>query len=117
MPVIGMVSRPHCENSKPAHSSGKKLIDIADVVLDNHCPPGDCIIELDGLEWRTGPTSTLTGGMIINMLRVEVAEKLLARGFKPELLPSHQFVGNVSADEQLDRFYEGYRKSLVHLFQ
>ena len=116
MPVVAMVSRPHCENSKPAHSSGKKLIDVADVVLDNHCPPGDCILELEGLEWRTGPTSTLTGGMIMNMLRVEVAEKLLARGIKPELLPSHQFVGNVSADEQLDRFYEGYRKSLAHLF-
>ena len=50
-------------------------------------------------------------------LRVEVAEKLLARGVKPELLPSHQFVGNVSADEQLDRFYEAYRKSLAHLYQ
>ena len=117
MPVIGVVSRPHCENSPPAHSSGKKLIDIADVVIDNQCPPGDCLIELEGLEWRTGPTSTVTGGMLMNMLRVEVAEMLLARGIKPELLPSHQFVGNVSAEEQLDRFYEGYRKSLAHLFQ
>jgi len=36
---------------------------------------------------------------------------------KPELLPSHQFVGNVSAEEQLDRFYEGYRKSLKHLYE
>lgn len=117
MPVIGVVSRPHCENSKPAHSSGEKLIDIADVVLNNHCPPGDCLLELEGLEWRTGPTSTVLGGMLMNMLRVDVAEKLLARGVKPELLPSHQFVGNTSADEQLDRFYEAYRKSLAHLYQ
>ena len=55
--------------------------------------------------------------MMMNMLRCEVAERLLARGVKPELLPSHQFVGNVSADEQLDRFYEGYRKSLKHLYE
>ena len=55
--------------------------------------------------------------MLMNMLRVDVAEKLLARGVKPELLPSHQFVGNTSADEQLDRFYEAYRKSLAHLYQ
>ncbi len=117
MPVIAMVSRPHCENSKPAHSSGKKLIDLADVVLDNHCPPGDCILELEGLEWRTGPTSTVTGGMLMNMLRVATAEKMLARGIKPELLPSHQFIGNDSAEEQLERFYEAYRKSLAHLFR
>ena len=116
LPVIGVVSRPHCENSPPAHSSGKKLIDLADVVLDNQCPPGDCLLELEGMEWRTGPTSTVTGGMLINMLRVEVAERLLQRGHKPEVLPSHQFIGNTSAEEQLDRFYEAYRKSLAHLY-
>lgn len=117
MKVIGVCSRPHCEQSTPAHSSGKKLIDVADVILDNHCPPGDCVVELEGLEWRTGPTSTVTGGMLMNMLRCETAERLLAKGHKPELLPSHQFVGNVSAEEQLERFYEGYRKSLKHLYE
>jgi uncharacterized phosphosugar-binding protein len=117
MPVISIVSRGHCENSMPSHSSGKKLVDVSDIILDNQCPPGDCITELDGLEWRTGPTSTLTGAMLINMLRIEVAERLLKRGIKPEILPSHQFVGNTSADEQLERFYEAYRKSLAHLYQ
>ena len=71
---------------------------------------------MDGLEWRTGPASTVTGAMIINMLRCETAARLLARGIKPVLLPSHQFVGNASAAEQLERFYEAYRKSLAHLY-
>lgn len=115
--VIALVSRKHCEQSPAAHSSGTKLIDHADIVLDNQCPPGDCVLELDGLEWRTGPTSTVTGSMIINMLRCETAAKLLERGVKPVLLPSHQFVGNTSAEEQLERFYEAYRTSLAHLFQ
>jgi uncharacterized phosphosugar-binding protein len=117
MPVIGIVSRQHCERSEPAHSSGKKLIDVSDIVIDNHCPPGDCVFEVDGLDWRTGPVSTVTGAMIINMLRCEVAERLVARGVKPELLPSHQFVGNSSAAEQLERFYESYRRSLQHLYE
>lgn len=116
MPVIGLVSRRHSEQSAPAHSSGKKLIDIADVVLDNQCPPGDCVLELDGLEWRTGPASTVTGAMIMNMVRCETAERLLQLGHKPVLLPSHQFVGNTSAEQQLERFYEEYRKSLAHLY-
>ena len=116
MPVIAIVSREHCEQSVPGHPSGKKLIDAADIVLDNHCPAGDCVVELDGLEWRTGPVSTVTGGMLINMLRVAVAEKLLARGVKPAMLPSHQFIGNKSAEEQLEVFFEAYRKSLAHLY-
>ena len=117
LPVIGICSRRHCEQSVPAHSSGKKLIDAADVILDNQCPPGDCVMELEGLEWRTGPTSTVTGGMLMNMLRCETAERLLARGHKPTLLPSHQFIGNTSAEAQLELFYDDYRKSLRHLYE
>jgi hypothetical protein len=55
--------------------------------------------------------------MIINMLRVETAQRLLARGHTPVMLPSHQFVGNTSAEEQLERFYEAYRRSLRHLYE
>jgi uncharacterized phosphosugar-binding protein len=117
LPVIAIVSRAHSEQVAAAHSSGKKLIDVADVVIDNQCPPGDSVLELEGLEWRTGPSSTVTGAMIINMLRVETAQRLLARGHTPVMLPSHQFVGNTSAEEQLERFYEAYRRSLRHLYE
>ncbi len=61
LPVIAIVSKAHCEQAKAAHSSGKKLIDCADLIIDNQCPPGDCVVELEGLEWRTGPISTITG--------------------------------------------------------
>jgi len=115
--VIAIVSKAHCEESKAAHSSGKKLTDCADLVIDNLCPPGDCVLELEGLEWRTGPVSTITGAMIINMIRCAAAEALLQRGMKPVILPSHQFVGNTSASEQLEAFYEAYRLSLKHLFE
>jgi uncharacterized phosphosugar-binding protein len=117
LPVIGIVSSRHSDTVAPAHSSGKKLSDVADIVIDNQCPAGDCVLELPGLAWRTGPASTVTGATIVNMIRCGTAERLLARGHTVELLPSHQFVGNTSAAEQLDRFYEGYRKSLAHLYR
>jgi uncharacterized phosphosugar-binding protein len=117
MPVIAILSRRHSKETAAAHSSGRKLEEVADVVIDNQCPPGDCVVEIPGLEWRTGPTSTVTAAMIINMLRCGVAEKLVQRGCPPVLLPSHQFVGNSAAEEQLERFYEAYRKSLSHLYE
>ena len=116
LPVIGILSKAHSEKARAVHSSGKKLADCADIVIDNLCPPGDCVLELDGLEWKTGPVSTLTGAMIINMMRCAVAEALLARGIKPAVLPSHQFQGNTSVEQQLNAFYEAYRQSLKHLF-
>src|ERR1700694_3560078 len=33
--VIGLCSREHCEQAKPAHSSGKKLMDVSDGAVDN----------------------------------------------------------------------------------
>src|SRR5438128_11493609 len=47
LPVIAIVSKAHCDVAKAAHSSGKKLTDCADLIIDNLCPPGDCIVELE----------------------------------------------------------------------
>jgi uncharacterized phosphosugar-binding protein len=117
LPVIAIVSSAHCESARAAHSSGKKLIDVADVVIDNLSPIGDCAVELEGLDWRTGPLSTVTGAMIINMIRCETASMLVEREYTPVMLPSHQFTANESAEEQLDKFYESYRRSLRHLYE
>ena len=114
--VIGVVSREHCEKATPAHLSGKKLLDVADVILDNGAPEGDCILELQGSRQRTGPFSTLGGAMILNMLRCEVAQRLLDRGIEPVFLPSHQFVGSQTIEEELEIFYAQYAKRLAPLY-
>jgi uncharacterized phosphosugar-binding protein len=115
LPVIAILSRSHCESARAAHASGKKLVDVADVVIDNLSPAGDCAVELAGLDWRTGPLSTITGSVIINMIRCETARMLMQKGHKPVMLPSHQFVGDDSAETQLERFYDAYRRSVRHL--
>src|SRR5207302_9487452 len=45
LPVIGVVSRAHSAQAPPAHPSGKKLLDVTDVILDNGAPAGDCLVE------------------------------------------------------------------------
>jgi uncharacterized phosphosugar-binding protein len=117
LPVIAIVSRRHCESVQSGHPSGKKLIDVADLVIDNETPVGDCAVELPGLESRTGPLSTMTGALIINMIRCETARMLVERGHNPVMFPSHQFVRSDSAEDQAERFYEAYRKSLIHLYE
>ena len=94
LPVIAIVSRRHCDSAQSAHSSGKKLIDVADVVIDNLAPVGDCAVKVDGLDWATGPLSTITGAFIINMLRCETARMLVgsptkhSRGWIPRAASS-----------------------------
>jgi len=114
--VIGVVSRAHCEQARPAHPSGKKLTDVADVILDNGAPVGDTLLSLDGSPNKTGPFSTLGGAMIMNMLRCEVAQRLVDRGIEPVFLPSHQFVGSRSVEEQLEHFYAQYARTIAPLY-
>lgn len=116
LPVIGVVSKAHCEQAKPAHASGKKLLDVADVILDNGAPVGDTLLQLDGSPQRTGPFSTVGGALVMNMLRCEVAQRLVDRGIEPVFLPSHQFVGSKSVEEQLEVFYAQYARRVAPLY-
>ena len=114
--VIGVVSRAHCEQSKPAHPSGRKLSDVADVLLDNGAPVGDSLLALEGCRNKTGPFSTVGGAMLMNLLRCEVAQRLLDRGIEPVFLPSHQFVGSRTVEEQLEYFYAQYARRVAPLY-
>jgi uncharacterized phosphosugar-binding protein len=114
--VIGVVSRAHCDQAKPAHPSGKKLTDVCDLVLDNGAPVGDSLVELEGAPGRTGPFSTVGGAMLMNLLRCEVAQRLADRGVEPVFLPSHQFVGSRTVEEQLEYFYAQYARRVAPLY-
>jgi uncharacterized phosphosugar-binding protein len=116
LPVIGVVSRAHCQDAQPAHPSGKKLVDVADVILDNGAPVGDCLIQVEGCRSKTGPFSTLGGAMVMNLLRCEVAQRLMDRGIEPVFLPSHQFVGSPSLEDQLEWFYAQYARRIAPLY-
>lgn len=114
--VIALLSRAHCEQAKPALASGKKLLDFADVILDNGAPVGDTIFPVSGSKNKTGPFSTLGGAMVMNVLRCEVAQRLVDRGIEPVFLPSHQFVGSRSVEEQLEYFYAQYARRVGPLY-
>src|SRR5262249_53100337 len=116
LPIIGVVSRAHCEHARPAHPSGKKLLDVADVILDNGAPVGDTLLALSGSTNKTGPFSTLGAALVMNMLRCEVAQRLVDRGIEPVFLPSHQFAGDRTVDEQLEYFYAQYARRIAPLY-
>jgi uncharacterized phosphosugar-binding protein len=116
LPVIGVVSKAHCRQAPAANPSGKKLIDVADIVLDNGAPVGDSLLALEGCPQRTGPFSTLGGAMMINLLRCEVAQRLLDRGIQPVFLPSHQVVDDPTVEKQLEYFYAQYARRIAPLY-
>ncbi len=86
--VVAVTSLKQCLQAASRHSGGKRIVDYADVVIDNCVPVGDVTIQLPELEDAIGPASTAIGVVIANTLVVETAQARLRRGQKPLVNPS-----------------------------
>lgn len=113
LPVMALLSVDHCTASPAKHSSGKKLLDVADVVMDNCVPPGDALVAIPGLADPVGPGSTVGAGVVVNMLKCAVAEKLTRQGRPPHVLTSSVLIGPERSAAQFDAAYDEYRRGLV----
>jgi len=72
---------------------GPRLHEIADVVVDNHCPPGDALVELGPDLPAAGPSSTVVGLALFNAVIVEALGLQLGRGETPEVFMSANVPG------------------------
>jgi len=86
--VIAVTNLEQSRRLTPRHSSGKRLYEVVDVVIDNCGPPGDALLELPEVESRIGPSSTVAGAAIINSIIIEAVSELLRRGQPVPVLPS-----------------------------
>ncbi len=93
------------------HSSGKRLADAGDLVIDNCGVGGDAAMSLAGMPSAVGPTSSITGLFIINALIVQGIENALARGVAPEIFIS----SNTNGDDHNDRLLQKYKSRVRHL--
>ena len=59
---------------------GKRLYEVADIVIDNQGPPGDALVEVGTSGLRTGPMSTVIGALILDAILTEVLFRLQAEG-------------------------------------
>ncbi len=109
MKVIGVVSVDHCMATPPKHKTGKRLIDVADLTLDNCTPKGDALVEIDGLDYPVGPGSTVGYAVVVNALKSAIAEKLTAMGKPPLVLTSSVLIGSEKSAELFEATYDDYR--------
>ena len=91
--VVAITSVAQSSSSAPLHSSGKRLFELADVVIDNCVPPGDALLAIPGLASPIGPSSTVAGTAIINSIMIEAVAETLRRGERVPVLPSANLDG------------------------
>ena len=113
LPVIAVTSIAHSSATASGHSSGTRLMDHADIVIDLGTPPGDSLVEIDGAETRVGPGSTISNVAITNEIKVQTAALLAARGVLPPVLSGAAVVGAERSNELFRAAYAEHSRRLA----
>jgi uncharacterized phosphosugar-binding protein len=105
LPVIAVTSLAQSNAAPPTHSSGTRLYDHADVVIDLCTPAADALVTIDGLDSPVGPGSSVAAVAVVNEIKVQTAERLVGRGQMPPVLTSASVVGRERSAELFDAAY------------
>ena len=109
--VVAITNHAHARDWPSRHSSGKNLAEVSDLAIDNCGVSGDACLEINGLPTRVGPTSTITGALIVNLIVAQGIENAIALGTIPEVYVS----SNSNGDNHNERLLEKYRGHIQHL--
>jgi uncharacterized phosphosugar-binding protein len=103
--VIVITSMAYTLSMPSRHSSGKRLFEFGDVVIDDLAISGDAVLESELVPVRFCPTSGVVNTAIMQMLMAEVIERLAERGFKPPVF----IAGNL---DEFEDYQERLREEL-----
>ena len=105
--LIALTSVQHSTAMPSRHPSGRKLLDLADITLDNPAPYGDALLPLPGGGGATGAVSTITSALLAQMVVAEVVRALLKAGETPPLYRSANVTGGDAHNRALEARYAG----------
>ena len=97
--TVAITSMDHTTKVTSRHSSGLKLYQVCDYVLDNGGEMGDASVELVGMEQKIAPTSSVMDITLVNLILVNTVEILLRKGMKPPVFMS----ANTDAGDQANK--------------
>ena len=110
--VIALTNISYSSQVTARHSSGKRLYECADLVIDNCGDFEDSCMAIEHFDQKVAPSSTVIGAMIVNMMVVQITEKLIALGIKPPIYHSANVDGGDAFNKQM---FEKYKDQIHYL--
>lgn len=106
--TVGLASRAQMDGCTAAHPSGKKLLEVVDIAIDNGAPFGDAAVEVPGNE-KMCPLSGIASAYVFWAIQAQAVQLLNARGIQPSIYRSNHVSGQAFVEEQRARYAErGY---------
>lgn len=115
LPVVAITAVEHSLASATGHSSGTRLLDNADIVIDIGTPPGDSLVDIDGAAVGVGPGSTIANVTVVNAIKVAVASMLFDRGSLPPVITGAQRIGAAEAHTVFEAAYADHARRLSNV--
>jgi uncharacterized phosphosugar-binding protein len=103
--VVAITAMEHTEKAKPRTVDGKRLFEVADVVIDNCAPYGDAVLTLPGSEIKFAPVSTIAAVAVINAVFAEAAAKIAAAGLDAPVRISRNTPGGTEHNKKFIAMY------------
>lgn len=103
--VIGVTSREYSEAVAARHSSGRKMNDFADILLDNKAPKGDAVLDAKEVPQKFSPVSGVTSIALLQTLIAATIEELLSRGIVPPIFLAANVDGGAEYNARLLKQY------------
>jgi len=113
MTVVSTGSAGEYQDIPTRHSSGKKIPEIADIVIDTCVPARDASVPLKNHQDYIGPVSTMSFITCVWMTIATVAEILVEKGEKLYIHPSHNVPGDTTAHDRLEDALKEYKKRIA----
>jgi len=110
LPVVAVTSVANASAATPLHSSGTRLLEHADVVVDLCTPPGDALIQVEGVDTPVSPGSTVAAVAIANEIKARTASGLAQQGLLPPVITSAALVGPERSAELFEAAYEEHAR-------
>ena len=80
-----------------SHSSGQRLFEVADIVLDDQVPYGDAALPIDGLDVPVAPWSGMGGVALLWAATARAVELSIAQGIVPTVFTSYNLPEGAAA--------------------
>ncbi|MFL5624694.1 MAG: sugar isomerase domain-containing protein [Ktedonobacteraceae bacterium] len=103
--LVAVTALEHSQQVASRHPSGKKLYELADIVIDNCGPFGDALLEMPGGRGKACSISSVSGALIGQMITAETIGNLIARGIEPPIFLSANIPGGIEHGQQLRQHY------------
>lgn len=120
--VIALTSVAMSSTARTVHPGGRNLHAIADLVLDNLGVSGDAIVEMNNgslagvpadSSAKAGPTSTLIGATLLNLVAMETMTWLRDHGHELPVVRSQNLPGGMEANIELSQRYRTRLSKLI----